>query len=178
MYHGLFVTNTRIELQRTIVPPVHTTILIIHTLNLVSHLLLNLIDVGGELGVLATHLLHFDGLAHSDHQRHLLGERETPTAENETHGALDLSRGLLEELGLQLQQLGVAEVVDGDDGGSRLHSGADESLASRKLDHLLIGFIDVHSSDAVNDHSAGAFRQSLTQTLVGGRNGTHPTDDG
>lgn len=173
----LFVTNMRIELQRTIVPSVHTSILIIHTLNLVSHLLLNLIDVSGVLGILSTHLLHFDGLAHCNHQRHLLGERETPATEDDAHGALDLSGRLLEELGLQLQQLGVAKVVDGDNRSSRIHGGTNESLASRELDHLLIGLVDVHSGDTIDNHGAGTLRQGFAQTLVGGRDGTHPTND-
>ena len=68
-------------------------------------------------------------------------------------------------------------MVDRNDGSARLHGGANESLASRELDHLLIGLVDVHSSDAVDNHGAGALRQGFAQTLVGCRNGAHPADD-
>ena len=97
---------------------------------------------------------------------------------DDAHRALPLSGRLLQTLRDQRQQTGVTELVHGNDRRARLHRSANESLATRELDHLLLRLVDVHSGDSVHHHGAGALCESLAEIGIRGGHAAYPLEDG
>lgn len=103
---------------------------------------------------------------------------QSPSSQDDSHGALVLARVGLEPLRHQLQKSGVSELIDGADRRARLHRRSDEALAAAELDHLLGGLVDVHPGDAVHHDRAGALGERLAEVFVGGGDAAHQFEDG